>query len=65
MNLVVNNARAYNPVVIDSTGKNVTYPSLNANYTIDVLKAMSIQDGYGPNDKHHHELTYNRINYHI
>lgn len=35
MNLVVNNARAYNPVVIDSTGKNVTYPSLNANYTID------------------------------
>ena len=35
MKLVVDNARAYNLVVIDSTGKNVTYPSLNANYTID------------------------------
>ncbi len=35
MKIVVDNARAYNPVVIDSTGKNVTYPSLNSNYTID------------------------------
>jgi plastocyanin len=33
--IVVDNARAYNPVVIDSTGKNVTYLSLNANYTMD------------------------------
>ena len=35
MKLVVDNAWAYNLVVIDSTGKNVTYPSLNSNYTID------------------------------
>jgi plastocyanin len=33
--VIVDNARAYNPVVIDSTGKNVTYLSLNANYTMD------------------------------
>ncbi len=39
MNLVVDNARAYNPVVIDSTGKNMTYPSLNANYTIDGIES--------------------------
>jgi hypothetical protein len=33
--IVVGNARAYDPVVIDSTGKNVTYLTLNANYTMD------------------------------
>jgi plastocyanin len=33
--VIIDNARAYNPVVIDSTGKNVTYLSLNANYTMD------------------------------
>src|SRR5919112_2075314 len=35
LKLIVDNARAYNPVLIDSTGKNMTYPSLNANYTMD------------------------------
>jgi plastocyanin len=33
--VIVDNARAYNPTVIDSTGKNVTYLPLNANYTMD------------------------------
>jgi plastocyanin len=33
--VIVDNARAYNPVVIDSTGKNITYLPLNANYTMD------------------------------
>ena len=33
--VIIDNARAYNPTVIDSTGKNVTYLSLNANYTMD------------------------------
>ena len=35
LKLIVDNARAYNPVLIDSTGKNTTYSSLNANYTMD------------------------------
>jgi hypothetical protein len=35
LKIIVDNARAYNPVLIDSTGKNMTYPSLNANYTMD------------------------------
>jgi hypothetical protein len=35
LKLIADNARAYNPVVIDSTGKNVTHLSLNANYTMD------------------------------
>jgi hypothetical protein len=56
LKLVVDNARAYNPVLSDSTGKNMTYPSLNANYTMDGMKAISIQDGYGLKDKHHQEL---------
>ncbi len=33
--VIIDNARAYNPTVIDSTGNNVTYLSLNANYTMD------------------------------
>src|SRR5919109_1041284 len=33
--VIIDNARAYNPTVIDSTGKNVTYLPLNANYTMD------------------------------
>lgn len=33
--VIIDNARAYNPTVIDSTGQNVTYLSLNANYTMD------------------------------
>ncbi|MDQ4057428.1 MAG: hypothetical protein M3156_08455 [Thermoproteota archaeon] len=33
--VIIDNARAYIPTVIDSTGKNVTYLSLNANYTMD------------------------------
>ena len=33
--VIIDNARAYNPTVIDSTGENVTYLSLNANYTMD------------------------------
>ena len=33
--VIANNARAYNPTVIDSTDKNVTYLSPNANYTMD------------------------------
>jgi hypothetical protein len=32
---IIDNARAWNPVVIDSTGKNVTYLPPNANYTMD------------------------------
>ena len=53
MKLVVDNAWAYNLVVIDSTGKNVTYPSLNANYTIDGTESYVNWDGYDPKDKHH------------
>lgn len=30
--ILVDNARHYNPVAIDSTGKNVTYLPINANY---------------------------------
>ena len=33
--VIIDNARAYNPTVIDSTGKNVTYLPPNANYTMD------------------------------
>jgi plastocyanin len=33
--VVIDNARNYNPVSIDSTGKNVTYLPPNANYTLD------------------------------
>ena len=33
--VIIDNARAYNPTVIDSTGKNVTYLPPNANYTVD------------------------------
>ena len=32
--VIVDNARHYNPVSIDSSGKNVTYLPLNANYTL-------------------------------
>ena len=35
MSVVIDNARNYNPVSIDSTGKNVTYLPPNANYTMD------------------------------
>jgi len=33
--VIIDNARAYNPTVIDSAGKNVTYLPPNANYTMD------------------------------
>jgi plastocyanin len=33
--VIIDNARAYNPTVIDSVGKNVTYLPPNANYTMD------------------------------
>jgi plastocyanin len=33
--VIIDNARAYNPTIIDSTGKNVTYLLPNANYTMD------------------------------
>jgi plastocyanin len=33
--VIIDNARAYNPTVIDSTGKNVKYLPPNANYTMD------------------------------
>jgi plastocyanin len=33
--VIMDNARAYTPTVIDSTGKNVTYLPMNANYTMD------------------------------
>ena len=33
--VIVDNARAYNPTVIDSTGENVTYLPPNARYTMD------------------------------
>ena len=33
--VIIDNARAYNPTVIDSTGKNVTYLPPNTNYTMD------------------------------
>jgi hypothetical protein len=35
LKLIIDNARAYTPTVLDSTGKNVTYLSLNANYIMD------------------------------
>ena len=35
VSVVIDNARNYNPVAIDSTGKNVTYLPPNANYTMD------------------------------
>jgi plastocyanin len=35
LTIIIDNARAYNPVAIDSTGKNVTYLSPNANYITD------------------------------
>lgn len=34
ISVVIDNARAYNPVAIDSTGNNVTYMMPNANYTM-------------------------------
>ena len=33
--VIIDNARAYNPTIIDSTSKNVTYLPPNANYTMD------------------------------
>jgi plastocyanin len=33
--VIIDNGRAYNPTVIDSTGQNATYLPLNANYTMD------------------------------
>jgi plastocyanin len=33
--VIIDNARAYNPTIIDSTGNNVTYLPPNANYTMD------------------------------
>jgi plastocyanin len=33
--VIIDNARAYNPTVIDSTGQNASYLPLNANYTMD------------------------------
>lgn len=33
--VIIDNARVYNPIVIDSTGENVTYLPPNANYTMD------------------------------
>lgn len=33
--VIIDNARAYNPTVIDSTGKNVTYLPPNSSYTMD------------------------------
>jgi len=33
--VIVDNARAYIPTIIDSTGKSVKYLSPNANYTMD------------------------------
>jgi len=53
LKLIVDIARAYNTVLIDSTGKNMTYPSLMQITLWMVLKAISIQDGYGLKDKHH------------
>ncbi|MGH9986983.1 MAG: hypothetical protein ACRD8W_23815, partial [Nitrososphaeraceae archaeon] len=32
--VIMDNARAYNPVVVDSAGKNVTYLQPNSNYTL-------------------------------
>ena len=33
--VIMNNGRVFNPLVIDSTGQNVTYFPLNAHYTMD------------------------------
>jgi len=33
--VIIDNARAYNPTVVDSAGKNVKYLPPNANYTMD------------------------------
>jgi plastocyanin len=35
LTVIINNARASKPVVIDSTGKNIQYLNPNANYTMD------------------------------
>jgi hypothetical protein len=56
MKIVVDNARAYNTVVIDSTGKNVTYPSLNANYTIDGTESYVNSGWIWSKGQHHQEL---------
>lgn len=33
--VVVANARSLSPILVDSTGQNVTYLPINANYTMD------------------------------
>ena len=35
LSVIINNARASNTVVIDSTGQNIQYLNPNANYTMD------------------------------
>jgi hypothetical protein len=45
LKLIIDNARAYNPTVLDSTGKNVTYLSLNANYTMDGTGRYYVNSG--------------------
>jgi plastocyanin len=37
--VIMDNARAYNPVAIDNTGKNVTYLQPNSNYTMSGTEA--------------------------
>jgi len=49
--VLIVNARAFIPVVIDSTGRNVTYLPPNSNYTMDGTENMLIQDGYGLRDR--------------
>jgi plastocyanin len=43
--VIVDNARNYNPTVIDSTGKNVTYLPPNSSYTMDGTE-MYINSGW-------------------
>ena len=46
--VIANNARAFNPTVIDSTGKNVTYLRPNANYTMDGTESYVNSGGIWP-----------------
>ncbi len=54
--VVTVNARAYIPVVIDSTGKKVTYLPPNSNYTRMGRRVILILAGFGLKDNHPQEV---------
>jgi plastocyanin len=49
--VVINNARALSPVVVDSTGQNVTYLPINANYTMDGTESYVNSGWFWPEGK--------------